>query len=67
MRKKKHLEEKLSTLTNLIDIPPVTEDYRTYVIKKEYFDYNKLFIAHLNAKDNKKLTIPYGRTYNVFN
>ncbi len=43
MRKKKHLEEKLSTLTNLIDIPPVTEDYRTYVIKKEYFDYNKLF------------------------
>lgn len=43
MRKKKHLEEKLSTLTNLIDIPPVTEDYRTYVIKKEYFDYNELF------------------------
>lgn len=43
MRKKKHLEEKLSALTNLIDIPPVTEDYRTYVIKKEYFDYNKLF------------------------
>ena len=43
MRKKKHLEEKLSQCTNLIDMPPVTEDYRQAILVKEYIDFEKLF------------------------
>lgn len=43
MRKKKHLEEKLSLCKNLIDIPPVTVDYRDYVSVKEYIDFSQVF------------------------
>ncbi len=43
MRKKKHLEEKLLMCRNLIDTPPVKEDYRTAVVKKEYIDFNEYF------------------------
>ncbi len=43
MRKKKHLEEKLLQCKNLIDIPPVTEDYRTYIEKREYLDFVEIF------------------------
>lgn len=46
MRKKKHLEEKLSKCTNLIDMPPVTEDYREAIKTKEYIDFAKLFGNH---------------------
>ncbi len=43
MRKKKHLEEKLLKCNNLIDIPPVTEDYRTYIETKDYFEFSEMF------------------------
>lgn len=43
MRKKKHLEEKLVKCTNLLDMPPVTEDYREAVKKKEYIDFTEIF------------------------
>lgn len=43
MRKKKHLDEKLSECTNLIDIPPVTDDYRNVVKIKEYIDFSEYF------------------------
>lgn len=43
MRKKKHLEERLAQFDNLIDIAPVTEDYRKVIEKKEYIDFSKYF------------------------
>ena len=43
MRKKKHLEERLALCTNLIDTPPVTEDYRIASAKKEYLDLAAIF------------------------
>lgn len=43
MRKKKHLEDKLLLCKNLIDTPPVTEDYRIAVTNKEYFDFTEYF------------------------
>ncbi len=43
MRKKKHLEEKLSQCKNLIDIPPVTDDYRKVIACKEYIDFTSYF------------------------
>jgi len=43
MRKKKHLDEKLLECKNLIDIPPVTDDYRNVIKDKEYIDFNTVF------------------------
>lgn len=43
MRKKKHLDEKIAGCHNLIDIAPVTDDYRTVVEKKEYIDFKEIF------------------------
>ncbi len=43
MRKKKHLEEKLAQCSNLIDIAPVTDDYRNVVKEKEYIDFSGIF------------------------
>ncbi|MBR3768505.1 MAG: tRNA (guanosine(46)-N7)-methyltransferase TrmB [Clostridia bacterium] len=43
MRKKKHLEEKLMQCKNLIDIPPVTQDFRNVVAVKEYIDFSEYF------------------------
>lgn len=43
MRKKKHLAEKLATCKNLIDIPPVTDDYRNVIAQKEYIDFSSYF------------------------
>lgn len=43
MRKKKHLEEKLSQCINLIDMPPVTDDYRNVIQVKEYIDFAEYF------------------------
>lgn len=43
MRKKKHLEQKLTECTNLIDMPPVAEDMREAVKKKEYIDFESYF------------------------
>lgn len=43
MRKKKHLEEKLAQCENLIDIAPVTQDYRKVVSEKEYIDFAEYF------------------------
>lgn len=43
MRKKKHLAEKLSVCTNMIDFPPVTRDYREEILEKAYLDYKELF------------------------
>ena len=43
MRRKKHLEEKLSVFTNLLETPPVTEDYRLAVQRKEYIDFDSVF------------------------
>ncbi len=43
MRRKKHLEEKLSVFRNLIDTPPVTEDFRAAVREKSYLDFQSLF------------------------
>lgn len=43
MRKKKHLDEKLLECKNLIDIPPVTDDYRNVIQHKEYIDLAELF------------------------
>lgn len=43
MRKKKNLEIKLAECTNLIDIPPVCDDYRNVVAVKEYIDFSKYF------------------------
>ena len=43
MRKKKNLEIKLAECTNLIDIPPVCDDYRKVVTVKEYIDFSELF------------------------
>lgn len=43
MRKKKNLEQKLTQCTNLIDMPPVAEDTRETVKKKEYIDLDAYF------------------------
>ena len=43
MRKKKHLEEKLEKCVNLIDMPPVTQDYRDAIKEKEYIDFKEIF------------------------
>ena len=43
MRRKKHLSEKLSACTNLIVAPPVTQDFRVEIQKKEYLDYESIF------------------------
>lgn len=43
MRKKKHLEQKLSECVNLLDMPPVAEDMREAVKKKEYIDLQSFF------------------------
>ncbi len=43
MRKKKHLDEKLQMCRNLIDIPPVTDDYRNVILNKEYIDFSQIF------------------------
>ena len=43
MRKKKHLEEKLKKCVNLIDMPPVTQDYRDAIKEKEYIDFKEIF------------------------
>lgn len=43
MRRKKHLEEKLSGMDNLIETSPVTKDYRLAVLEKEYLDLRALF------------------------
>ncbi len=43
MRKKKNLETKLAECTNLIDIPPVCDDYRNVVAVKEYIDFSNYF------------------------
>ena len=43
MRKKKHLDEKIALCTNLIEVPPVTEDMRNVIKVKEYIDFTKIF------------------------
>lgn len=43
MRKKKHLDEKLSECVNLIDMPTVKEDTREAIKKKEYIDLKAYF------------------------
>lgn len=43
MRKKKHLEEKLTECSNLIEMSPVTMDYRLEAENKEYLDLPGLF------------------------
>lgn len=43
MRRKKHLEEKLAACPNLIEIPPVTKDYRLEVQEKAYIDFSEIF------------------------
>ena len=43
MRRKKHLEDKLSLCTNLISVPPVTRDYRLEIKEKAYIDFAEIF------------------------
>lgn len=43
MRKKKHLEEKLAVCRNLMDLPPVTKDYRLEIAEKDYLDPVAIF------------------------
>lgn len=43
MRRKKHLEDKLSLCTNLITVPPVTRDYRLEIKEKTYIDFTGIF------------------------
>lgn len=43
MRKKKHLDEKIAECTNLINCPPVSQDYRLENSIKEYIDFEKIF------------------------
>ena len=43
MRRKKHLEEKLAACPNLIELPPVTRDYREEVKEKAYIDFSEIF------------------------
>lgn len=54
MRKKKHLSEKLAECKNLIDIPPVSDDYRNVVAEKEYIDFSLYF------KNNNPLQMEIG-------
>ena len=42
-RRKKHLEEKLAAFENLIDTPPVTQDYRLEAAEPQYLDLPRLF------------------------
>ena len=43
MRRKKHLEDKLSLCTNLISVPPVIRDYRLEIKEKAYIDFTGIF------------------------
>lgn len=43
MRKKKHLDEKIALCKNLIEIPPITKDYREVLKEKEYLELDKYF------------------------
>lgn len=54
MRKKKHLDEKISLCTNLIEIPPVTKDYREVIKEKEYIDFGTYF------KNDNKIQLEIG-------
>lgn len=43
MRKKKHLEDKLTECSNLIEMTPVTMDYRREIEDKSYLNFSELF------------------------
>lgn len=43
MRRKKHLEEKLGVCSNLMDMSPVTTDYREAIKTKEYIGFAPYF------------------------
>ena len=43
MRKKKHLDEKIALCSNLIEMPPVDDDYRNILKEKKYLDLKAYF------------------------
>lgn len=43
MRKKKHLDEKIALCRNLLEMPPVDDDYREILKTKDYIDLDRYF------------------------